>query len=150
MGPQQLSHGAGPRDRGPSGERGLRRAKLQGRRPGRRRLHGGFLPELRSCADGLEQYCEKRATFTYNDVDRHDKLPTYGGYSERIVVTRKFVVRVPKELDLKSAAPLLCAGITMYSPLRHWQVGKGSKIASWAWAASATWASSSARPSART
>ena len=82
-----------------------------------------------SCADGLEQYCEKGATFTYNAVDRHDKQPTQGGYSERIVVSRKFVVRIPKNLDLKAAAPLLCAGITMYSPLRHWQVGKGSKVA---------------------
>ena len=82
-----------------------------------------------SCADGLEQYCEQGATFTYNGVDRHDKQATQGGYSERIVVSRKFVVRVPANLDIKSAAPLLCAGITMYSPLRHWQVGKGSKIA---------------------
>jgi len=82
-----------------------------------------------SCAAGLEQYCDERATFTYNDVDRHDKLPTYGGYSERIVVTRKFVVRIPERLDLKSAAPLLCAGITTYSPLRHWKIGKGYKAA---------------------
>ena len=82
-----------------------------------------------SCADGLEQYCEKGATFTYNGVDRHDKQVTQGGYSERIVVSRKFVVRVPANLDIKSAAPLLCAGITVSSPLRHWQVGKGSKIA---------------------
>ncbi|HEV7164055.1 MAG TPA: NAD(P)-dependent alcohol dehydrogenase [Gammaproteobacteria bacterium] len=82
-----------------------------------------------ACAADLEQYCENRATFTYNDMDRHDKLPTYGGYSERIVVSQKFVVRVPAKLDIKAAAPLLCAGITMYSPLRHWKVGKGSKVA---------------------
>ncbi|HEV2110802.1 MAG TPA: NAD(P)-dependent alcohol dehydrogenase [Gammaproteobacteria bacterium] len=82
-----------------------------------------------SCKEGLEQYCEEGATWTYNGVDRHDKSSTQGGYSERIVCSQKFVLRVPGELDLKSAAPLLCAGITMYSPLRHHKVGKGSKVA---------------------
>jgi uncharacterized zinc-type alcohol dehydrogenase-like protein len=82
-----------------------------------------------ACQAGLEQYCENGTTWTYNDVDRHDKLPTFGGYSERIVVSDKFVVNVPHKLDPKSAAPLLCAGITTYSPLRHWKVGPGSKIA---------------------
>ena len=82
-----------------------------------------------ACEDGLEQYCEEGATFTYNALDRHDKLPTYGGYSEKIVVSDKFVVKIPKGLDLKGAAPLLCAGITTYSPLRHWKVGKKSKVA---------------------
>ena len=82
-----------------------------------------------SCKAGLEQYCAEGATFTYNALDRRDKSITQGGYSERIVVSRKFVVRVPKGMDLKAAAPLLCAGITMYSPLRHWKVGKGSKVA---------------------
>ena len=81
------------------------------------------------CAAHLEQYCEKGATFTYNGVDRRDQLPTYGGYSERILVTQKFVVHIPAKLDIKSAAPLLCAGITMYSPLRHWKIGKGHKVA---------------------
>ncbi|HNQ78468.1 MAG TPA: NAD(P)-dependent alcohol dehydrogenase [Acidobacteriota bacterium] len=82
-----------------------------------------------ACEQGLEQYCEHGATFTYNDTDRHDKMPTYGGYSEKIVVSDKFVVKIPDGLDLKGAAPLLCAGITTWSPLRHWKVGKGSKVA---------------------
>ena len=81
-----------------------------------------------SCKDGLEQYCAEGATFTYNGVDRQDKTTTQGGYSERIVVSHKFVVRIPKGMDAKAAAPLLCAGITMYSPLRHWKVGRGSKV----------------------
>ncbi|MFT4172868.1 MAG: NAD(P)-dependent alcohol dehydrogenase [Herbaspirillum sp.] len=82
-----------------------------------------------ACAAGLEQYCEEGSTLTYNDTDRHDKLPTFGGYSERIVVSDKFVLRIPDGVDLKSAAPLLCAGITTWSPLRHWKVGAGSKVA---------------------
>lgn len=82
-----------------------------------------------ACEEGLEQYCENHATLTYDDVDRHDRMPTYGGYSEKIVVSDKFVLKIPNGLDLKGAAPLLCAGITMYSPLVHWHVGKGSKVA---------------------
>ena len=82
-----------------------------------------------SCKEGLEQHCEEGATWTYNNVDRHDKSITMGGYSERILVSRKFVLRVPENLDIQGAAPLLCAGITLYSPLRHWKAGKGSKVA---------------------
>lgn len=82
-----------------------------------------------SCARGLEQYCENGSTLTYNDVDRRDKMPTFGGYSEKIVVNEKFVLTIPAGLDLAGAAPLLCAGITTWSPLRHWNVGKGSKVA---------------------
>ena len=82
-----------------------------------------------SCKEGLEQYCVEGATWTYNNIDRQDKSITRGGYSERIVVSAKFVLRVPANLDVKAAAPLLCAGITLYSPLRHWGVQKGSKIA---------------------
>ncbi|HEY4127128.1 MAG TPA: NAD(P)-dependent alcohol dehydrogenase [Gammaproteobacteria bacterium] len=85
--------------------------------------------ECGSCHADLEQYCEKGATFTYNSTDRRDKTTTQGGYSERIVVRDKFVVRIPGNLDLKAAAPLLCAGITLYSPLKHWGVKKGSKVA---------------------
>lgn len=81
------------------------------------------------CGAGLEQYCENGNTLTYNDVDPHDGMTTYGGYSETIVVSEKFVVKVPDGLDLAGAAPLLCAGITTWSPLRHWQVGPGSKVA---------------------
>lgn len=82
-----------------------------------------------ACEQGLEQYCENGSTLTYNDVDPHDHMPTYGGYSEKIVVTETFVVKIPAGLDLKGAAPLLCAGITTWSPLRHWKVGAGSKVA---------------------
>jgi uncharacterized zinc-type alcohol dehydrogenase-like protein len=82
-----------------------------------------------ACREGLEQFCTEGATFTYNGIDRQDKSITRGGYSERIVVSRKFVLRMPGNLDAKSAAPLLCAGITLYSPLRHWGVKKGSKVA---------------------
>lgn len=82
-----------------------------------------------ACEQGHEQYCENIATFTYNHFDRHDKMPTYGGYSEKIVVSDKFVLKIPDGMDLKGAAPLLCAGITTWSPLRHWKVGKGSKVA---------------------
>jgi len=82
-----------------------------------------------SCAKGLEQYCLEGPSWTYNGIDRRDGQPTLGGYSERIVVSDKFVLSLPGKLDPKSAAPLLCAGITTWSPLRHWKVGKGSKVA---------------------
>ena len=82
-----------------------------------------------SCKEGLEQYCDNGATvFTYNSPDPHKTAPTtYGGYSERIVVNEKFVLRVPKNLDLAATAPLLCAGITLYSPLRHWGARAGEE-----------------------
>ncbi len=82
-----------------------------------------------ACEKGLEQYCQEFPTFTYNALDRHDKMPTFGGYSEKIIVSDAFVLKIPDGLDLQGAAPLLCAGITTWSPLRHWQVGKGSKVA---------------------
>lgn len=82
-----------------------------------------------SCEHGLEQYCEQGSTPTYGGVDRHDHSPTYGGYSDKIVVSDRFVLKVPEGMDLKGAAPLLCAGITTWSPLRHWKVGKGSRVA---------------------
>ncbi|MEO7495253.1 MAG: NAD(P)-dependent alcohol dehydrogenase [Massilia sp.] len=82
-----------------------------------------------ACARGLEQYCEEHSTLTYNDLDRHDHKPTYGGYSTKIVVSDKFVLKIPAGLDLKGAAPLLCAGITTWSPLRHWNVGADSRVA---------------------
>lgn len=81
------------------------------------------------CSTGLEQYCEEGSTMTYNSHDRHDHYPTYGGYSEKIVVSESFVLKIPEGMDLKTAAPLLCAGITTYSPLKHWNVTKGSKVA---------------------
>ena len=81
-----------------------------------------------SCEQGLEQYCDEGMTPTYNGADRHDGLRTYGGYSERIVVSERFVVKVPDRLDPATAAPLLCAGITTYSPLKHFGVGPGHRV----------------------
>lgn len=81
-----------------------------------------------SCRRGLEQYCENGATFTYNSEDKALGEPTYGGYSESIVVDEAFTLRVPDGMDLAAAAPLLCAGITTYSPLRHWKAGPGQKV----------------------
>lgn len=82
-----------------------------------------------ACAKGWEQYCEGGMTGTYNSTDRIDATPTQGGYSERVVVRQEFVLKMPDGMDLKGAAPLLCAGITTWSPLRHWKVGPGSKVA---------------------
>jgi uncharacterized zinc-type alcohol dehydrogenase-like protein len=81
-----------------------------------------------NCKDDLEQFCEKVPIFTYNSPDKHTGNMTYGGYSDSIVVDESFVLRVPKNLDLAAAAPLLCAGITTYSPLRHNKVAKGQKV----------------------
>jgi alcohol dehydrogenase (NADP+) len=81
-----------------------------------------------SCKAGLEQYCEGPATFTYNSEDKHLGGMTYGGYSKMIVVDEAFVLRPPANLDPAATAPLLCAGITTYSPLRHWKVQKGQKV----------------------
>jgi len=79
------------------------------------------------CREGLEQFCPK-GTLTYNAEDKHLGGVTYGGYSDSIVVDEHFVLRVPPNLDLAGAAPLLCAGITTYSPMRHWEVTKGKKV----------------------
>lgn len=84
--------------------------------------------ECDSCKEGLEQYCETGNTLTYNSPDIHLASRTYGGYSESIVVDEHFVLRVPESLDLASAAPLLCAGVTTYSPLKHWGVGPGVRV----------------------
>lgn len=80
------------------------------------------------CRSGLEQYCQSSPIFTYNSPDKHLGGQTLGGYSSSIVVDEAFVLRVPKNLDLAATAPLLCAGITTYSPLRHWKVGPGQKV----------------------
>jgi uncharacterized zinc-type alcohol dehydrogenase-like protein len=81
-----------------------------------------------SCARGDEQYCEDRTVFTYNSVERDGVTPTYGGYARAIVVNQDFVLRVRHGGPLDRVAPLLCAGITTWSPLRHWKVGKGIKV----------------------
>ncbi len=80
------------------------------------------------CEDGLEQYCLEGFTMTYGSPDRHDDTLTQGGYSDSVVVSERFVLRMPEGIDLKSAAPLLCAGITTYSPLKHYGVKPGHKV----------------------
>jgi uncharacterized zinc-type alcohol dehydrogenase-like protein len=84
--------------------------------------------DCEECRVGLEQFCPN-GVFTYNSFERDGVTPTLGGYSERIVVHEDFVLRIPDELPLDAAAPLLCAGITLYSPLRHWQAGPGKRVA---------------------
>lgn len=84
--------------------------------------------ECESCKEGLEQYCENGNVQTYNGHDKHLNKQTFGGYSERVVVDEDFVLRIPENLDPAATAPLLCAGITTYSPLRHWNVGPGKKV----------------------
>jgi uncharacterized zinc-type alcohol dehydrogenase-like protein len=84
--------------------------------------------ECENCRQGLEQYCKKGSVGTYNSYERDGKTPTYGGYSNKIVTHEYFVLRVPENLPLEGVAPLLCAGITTYSPLRYWKVGKGHRV----------------------
>jgi uncharacterized zinc-type alcohol dehydrogenase-like protein len=82
-----------------------------------------------SCQQDLEQFCENGATFTYNSPDKHlAGKQTYGGYSTSVVVDEKFVLRIPENLDEAATAPLLCAGVTTWSPLTHWKVKKGDKV----------------------
>ncbi len=80
------------------------------------------------CQRGLEQYCARGNSQTYNSFERDGKTPTQGGYSKQIVVDERFVLKVAGEGSLEGIAPLLCAGITTYSPLRHWKVGKGTRV----------------------
>lgn len=84
--------------------------------------------ECEHCKNGLEQFCEPGHTLTFNSPDKHLGGHTFGGYSESIVVDENYVLHVPKNLDLAATAPLLCAGITTYSPLKHWNVGPGKKV----------------------
>ncbi len=93
---------------------------------------GCFVDSCRHCEQcekGTEQYCSNGMTGTYNAVERDGKTPTYGGYSDHIVVDENYVLRIPNNLPLDAAAPLLCAGITLYSPLMHWKAGPGKKVA---------------------
>lgn len=80
------------------------------------------------CKRGLNQYCTKGIVLTYNGKD-YDGVPTFGGYSDKIVVNEDYVLRIPANLPLNAAAPLLCAGITLYSPLKHWEAGPGKRVA---------------------
>ncbi len=84
--------------------------------------------ECHSCEEGLEQYCENGMTATYNGKDKHLGGHTFGGYSENIIVDEKFVLSIPETLDIKAVPPLLCAGITTFSPLNQWKVQKGDKV----------------------
>jgi uncharacterized zinc-type alcohol dehydrogenase-like protein len=81
-----------------------------------------------SCREGFEQFCDSKIIFTYNSPEKQTGKMTYGGYSNGIVVDENYILRVSEKLDLAAVAPLLCAGITTYSPLRHWQVKKGDKV----------------------
>lgn len=93
---------------------------------------GCFVDSCRECAaceEGVEQYCTNGMTATYNSLERVSRAPTYGGYSTRIVVDENYVLRVPSEIPLDRAAPLLCAGITVYSPMRHYGVKAGDRLA---------------------
>lgn len=84
--------------------------------------------ECSNCKKGLEQYCKNGSVETYNSYQKDGKTVTYGGYSKEIVVREEFVLRLSDKLPLEEVAPLLCAGITTYSPLKHWNIGKGHKV----------------------
>ena len=93
---------------------------------------GVFIDSCRNCASckqGLEQYCENGMTPTYNGLERDGVTPTMGGYSDGYVIDENYAVKIPANLDLAAVAPLLCAGITLYSPLKYWNAGPGKKIA---------------------
>jgi uncharacterized zinc-type alcohol dehydrogenase-like protein len=105
---------------------------------GDRAAVGNFVDSCRKCGPchkGLEQYCVEGATWTYNGVEKREEngktttTPTQGGYSNKIVVNENYVLQIPDNLPLDRAAPLLCAGITLYSPLMHWKAGPGKKVA---------------------
>ncbi len=92
---------------------------------------GVFIDSCRtcpSCLKGLQQYCENGNTGTYNGYERDGKTIAFGGYSNNFVIDADFAVHVPKNLELTGVAPLMCAGITLYSPLKHWKAGKGTKV----------------------
>jgi alcohol dehydrogenase (NADP+) len=92
---------------------------------------GCFVDSCRTCPEcksGLEQYCTVKTVWTYNARDNENQ-PTFGGYSDRIVVDENYILRMPTNLPLEACAPLLCAGITLYSPLKHWHAGPGKKVA---------------------
>lgn len=92
---------------------------------------GCFVDTCRTCDNcraGEESYCEGGITWTYNSLDKKYGTPTYGGYSTRIVADEQYVLRIPENLAADRAAPLLCAGITTWSPLRHWQIGPGTRV----------------------
>ncbi|KTD62998.1 zinc-type alcohol dehydrogenase-like protein [Legionella santicrucis] len=85
--------------------------------------------QCENCHEGLEQFCDKGMTLTYNSIESNENNTTKGGYSTKIVVDENYILKIPSNLPLDAAAPLLCAGITLYSPLKHWQVGPGKRVA---------------------
>jgi uncharacterized zinc-type alcohol dehydrogenase-like protein len=92
---------------------------------------GCFVDSCRACAsckEGLEQYCEGHIVWTYNGTEKDERTPTYGGYSSQIVVDENYTLKISPNLPLANVAPLLCAGITTYSPLRHFSVGRGQQV----------------------
>ena len=92
---------------------------------------GCFVDSCRKCgpcSQGLEQYCVEGPTMTYNSLEKDGHTTTQGGYSDKIVVDENYVLRLPDNIDVDRAAPLLCAGITMYSPLMHWEAGPGKRV----------------------
>lgn len=99
---------------------------------GQRAGVGVYIDSCRTCENclsGNSHFCREGMTETYNTLARDGKTPVYGGYSNKIVIDASYVVHVPDSLDFAAAAPLLCAGITLYSPIRHWNVGPGKKVA---------------------
>jgi len=107
-------------------------AKVTRYKVGDRMGVGNFVDSCRKCRpclQGLEQYCVEGATWTYNAVERDRKTATQGGYSNKIVVDENYVLRITDNLPMDGVAPLLCAGITLYSPLMHWKAGPGKKVA---------------------
>lgn len=100
-------------------------------KPGDRVGVGCFVDSCRECEyckRGDEQYCQGHLSQTYNSTERDQKTPTQGGYSTHVVVDENYIVRIPDSLPLEQAAPLLCAGITTYSPMNHWKIGRGHKV----------------------
>ncbi len=129
LGPPALPARPGPRDRRHRRRGRLRGHQAPGRRPGRRRLHGELLPRVRQLPGGRGAVLPSSGSVgTYAATDR-DGTITQGGYSTHVVVDEHFALSVPEGLELDVAAPLLCAGITTYSPLRHWGAGPGKKVA---------------------
>jgi len=88
----------------------------------------GSCGECESCKEGFEQFCDVGVTFSFNSPDKYLGKATYGGFSESYVADEKYMLRIPEILDLASSAPLLCAGITVYSPLKHWKAGPGKQV----------------------
>ena len=129
LGRGDLPDGPGPRDRRRRRRGRLRRHQVRRRRPGGRRLHGRLLPRVRQLQGRPGAVLHSSGHVgTYNAIGK-DGEPTYGGYAEKIVVDENFTVRIPDGIALDVAAPLLCAGITTYSPLKHWNAGPGKKVA---------------------